>query len=264
MTKPSQILVFSDLDGTLLDHHTYSWAPANGVLARMRKQGIGLILATSKTASEVAPIRSDIGFSDWPAIVENGGGILEPQTSEKQSQTQYFAIRKLLRNLPNGFVGFGDMSAQHVAEITGLTLEAAARAKERAFSEPGVWTGTPEDLETFTQAAEIAGLELRHGGRFLSVSFGATKAEQMDLLIKRFKPKVTIALGDAPNDIEMLQKADFGVIVANNATPELPPMPGETTGRTTRTHLEGPEGWAVAVSDLLDKHAPIEETRTHG
>lgn len=261
---PPDILVFSDLDGTLLDHHTYSWAPAKDVLSRMRRSSVGLILATSKTQAEVAPIRAEIGFADFPAIVENGGGILEPEAAEHRPGNQYAAIRVLLRGLPQGFVGFGDMSVQDVAEITGLSVKVAARAKQRLFSEPGIWTGTPEGLAAFERSAAQAGLAMRRGGRFLSVSFGGTKADQMDMLIRRYKPKVTIALGDAPNDIEMLERADHGVIVANETTPDLEPLPGEATGCITRTGRAGPAGWAEAVTAFLNEHTPIGDIRTHG
>ncbi len=71
-----RIVVFSDLDGTLLDHETYSFAPAWPALDRMREDGHVLVLASSKTAAEIAPIRAAMGFVDCPAIVENGAGLL--------------------------------------------------------------------------------------------------------------------------------------------------------------------------------------------
>ncbi len=266
MQRPVDILIFSDLDGTLLDHDSYSWAPAGDVLSYMRENGIGLVLATSKTMAEVAPIRAGIGFPEYPAIVENGGGLLETETSDRLGLGTYRQIRTLLKGLSGGsaFVGFGDMTAAEVADVTGLERSAAVAAKTRAFSEPGLWTGRPEDLAQFEQEAARAGLALRRGGRFLTASFGATKADQMDIVIRRYRPRMTIALGDAPNDVEMLEKADHGVIVANGTTPDLAPLPGEATGRITRTSLAGPAGWAKAVGALLKDHALIKDTRTHG
>ncbi|MEQ9695811.1 HAD hydrolase family protein [Shimia sp. SDUM112013] len=265
MKRFPDILVFSDLDGTLLDHHTYSWTPAEEALARIRKDRVGLILASSKTQAEVASIRADLGFADWPAIVENGGGLLESDLAGGPVQrTLYADIRARLRGLPKGFVGFGDMTEHEVAKVTGLSLAAARRAKQRAFSEPGLWTGQPEGLSAFERSAKLAGLSLRHGGRFLTVSLGATKADQMEVLIKRFRPRLVLALGDAPNDIEMLEKADHGVIVANDVTPDLPPLPGEASGHITRTCLAGPAGWARAVTAFLDQYAPTEYGKTNG
>ncbi|MHA6265145.1 HAD-IIB family hydrolase [Arenibacterium sp. CAU 1754] len=264
MTKIPGILVFSDLDGTLLGHDDYSWRPAAAALARLRDIGAGVILATSKTAAEVAPIRQAIGFADWPAIVENGAGLLEAGQTSDLGPAQYNEIRDLLRSLPVGFRGFGDMTAQEVADVTGLSLDAARNAKARQFTEPGLWTGPEPELNGFLDAARRAGLHARRGGRFLTLSFGGTKADQMDALIKRFRPGMTIALGDAPNDVEMLEKADFAVIVANSSARALPHLPGEVAGRILRTRLEGPRGWADAMTTFLNRNTPAEDASKHG
>lgn len=261
MTPRPDILIFSDLDGTLLDHHSYSWAPAAPALARMRAGGVGLVLASSKTAAEMAPLRAEMGFGDYPAIVENGGGLLPPegQALGADERARYGALRAALAALPPGFAGFGDMSAQEVAEVTGLSEAGAALAKQRAFSEPGLWSGAPEALAAFEAGAARAGLTLRRGGRFLTASFGGTKAQQMARLRQEMRPRLTLALGDAPNDIEMLEQADFGVIIANDDAPALASLPGEAAGRITRTARPGPEGWAEAVSAFLTEHAPSED-----
>ena len=264
MTGGSGILVFSDLDGTLLDHTTYSWAPARPALDRLRALGAGLILATSKTAAEVAPLRAELGFPDWPAIVENGGGVLPAGSESVGAASVYPDIRATLRALPGGFRGFGDMTVAEVARITGLAPEAAARAKRRGFSEPGLWTGTAAAREHFLAAAARIGLHARRGGRFLTLSFGGTKADRMRELVRALAPAHSIALGDAPNDVEMLEAADYGVIVANRAAPPLPTLPGEADGRIRRTKNEGPEGWAAAISALLDALSTTREPMRHG
>ena len=258
------ILVFSDLDGTLLDHRDYSWAAALPALRALRQRGAGLVLATSKTAAEVAPLRARIGFEDWPAIVENGAGVLEVGAQAGVEKAHYETLRACLRDLPEGFEGFGDMSVERVADVTGLSIDAARLARARHFTEPGLWHGSPDALERFLTAAQAAGVQARRGGRFLTLSFGGTKADRMEDLIRRFGPRVTLALGDAPNDAEMLERADRGIIVANSAAAPMPPLEGEATGRIRRTRLEGPRGWCEAVTDFLNEHEPAEDTRQHG
>jgi len=86
----------------------------------------------------------------------------------------------------------------------------------------------------------------------------------MDEIIAACKPTHTIALGDAPNDLEMLQKADFGVIVNNPAAPAIPPLPGEARGQIRRTDKQGPEGWAQAIMALLTELGKIGERKAHG
>ncbi len=252
MLQKPKALVFSDLDGTLLDHRTYSWRAANAALTRMRFEGVGLILATSKTASEVVSLREEIGFADYPAIVENGGGILPASGTALPTESSYKKLRDILSRLPSGFVGFGDMTFQQVSELSGLKPEIAVKARDRAFSEPGIWTGPSTGLSEFITSAKDAGLLVQQGGRFLTLSFGGTKADRVEELIKTLSPDTTIALGDAPNDIEMLMRTDYGVIVANSAGPTIPRLPGEKTGRIRRTIREGPEGWSEAILEFLD------------
>lgn len=262
MTHALPLLVFSDLDGTLLDHESYSYQAAMPALAALKALGAGVILATSKTAAEVTPLRADLGLTDWPAIVENGAGLLE--ATAKTDARVYRDIRGRLAALPPGFRGFGDMTDAEVSGITGLPVESATLARDRAFSEPGVWTGPDAALEAFLDAAEQAGLHHRRGGRFLTFSLGGTKADRMQALIDRYTPSLTLALGDAPNDTEMLETADRGVIVANPYAAPLPPLAGEAEHRITRTTLPGPEGWNAAVLALLDEMSQNAKGPAHG
>ena len=50
--KPSY-LIFTDLDGTLLDHFSYSHAPADQLIPVLQHAGIPIIINTSKTFAEV-------------------------------------------------------------------------------------------------------------------------------------------------------------------------------------------------------------------
>ena len=252
MQKRPRIIVFSDLDGTLLDHATYRWDSAAGVVARVLGAGHGLVLATSKTAAEVVVIRAELGAAAWPAIVENGGGILAPGASAQTDHSVYHRIRDAIPQLPPGFVGFGDMTVAEVAEATGLSRQAAEGAKARCFSEPGTWTGSAKELDFFLAALNTFGLVAQRGGRFLTLSFGRTKADRMAEITALYQPDRTIALGDAPNDVAMLEQADHGVIVANPGGKTIPPLVGEETGQIQRTLMHGPAGWSAALGNLLD------------
>ena len=87
----------------------------------------------------------------------------------------------------------------------------------------------------------------------MTLSFGQTKKDRMNEIQARLKTKTTFALGDAPNDVEMLEHADFGVIVANPHRTALPGLKGEDTGRIVRTKEPGPKGWNHAVHSFLDQ-----------
>ena len=68
------LLVYSDLDATLLDHENYSFNPAIPALKLLEKKGIPLILASSKTYQEMIAIKKSMG-NYYPFIYENGSGI---------------------------------------------------------------------------------------------------------------------------------------------------------------------------------------------
>lgn len=242
-----RLLVFTDLDGTLLDHGSYDTGPAMPMLGRLARLGVPVILASSKTAAEIAGWQERLGLSHWPAIVENGAALLDGGTDD----SAYRRLRTALAGLAAPFRGFGDMTDAEVAACTGLSPADAARARRRSHSEPGLWQGDAAGLDRFLADLAALGITARRGGRFLTLSFGGTKAARMAELVARFAPDTTIALGDAPNDIEMLTAADRAIIVRNDGGPGIPPLPGEDQGRVLRTRAEGPSGWAEGLAAAL-------------
>ena len=89
----------------------------------------------------------------------------------------------------------------------------------------------------------------------------STKATQMDAIVSMFGednvPDFTVALGDAPNDIPMLDKADLGIIIANPAHGGIASMAGEATGDIVRSAKPGPEGWNNEMLRVLDSRSAV-------
>lgn len=257
-------LVFTDLDGTLLDHHTYDYRPALPALDRIKRAGGQVILASSKTAAEIIVLREALGLNHCPAIVENGSGLLVPSYGKTQDGSgeakDHDALMQVLGTLPaslrQGFEGFSDWTVDEIAERTGLDVEAAHLAARRQFSEPGVWTGSEETLVAFEQALSKHGIIARKGGRFLTLSFGKTKADQMNAIIEDYSGSaaqpLTIALGDAPNDAEMIARANRGVILTNANGNQIAQLPGELDGTVSRWPTGGPAAWNAAILEWLD------------
>lgn len=249
------LIVFTDLDGTLLDHDTYSHEAARQALDALRARTIPLILASSKTAAEIAPLRAQLGFDHCPAIVENGAGLLPPGALDgAETESDYKRLRDIVDQAPDvlrqSFRGFADLGVRGIIAATGLSEPAARLAGQRRFSEPGLWSGTDKEQAHFIAWLVEHGVSARSGGRFLTLSFGGTKAGQMDAVIETLLPDADpfiVALGDAPNDIEMLERADRGFIVANPHGKPMPRLAAENDGRVTRTTKVGPAGWNEAV-----------------
>ena len=258
--RPSPI-VFTDLDGTLLDHDDYSFDAARPALGLLRERGIPLVLCSSKTAAEILALREDPELSDCAAIVENGGGVLRAGERQPTPSPTHAKLLGIVGDLPaalrDSFSGFSSWSEKKLVERTGLEPAAARLAARRDYSEPGVWLGDEEGYRQFIAELGCRGIFAQRGGRFLSLGFAAGKAERMREMIADYRaarggPVVSIALGDAPNDIEMLERADLGIVLPNPAHAGIPRLAGEGGGRITRAGVAGPQGWNDSLFKLLD------------
>lgn len=256
MPPTCPLVVFTDLDGTLIDHHTYDWAPARPAVAALQRCNVPLILASSKTAAEISALRHELNATQWPSIVENGAGILPAGAHDLpgggENETVREALAALPRDLRKHFTGFGDLTPAALADLTGLSIDAAKLAQTRRFSEPGQWRGSEDQKAAFLAELAESGIKAQQGGRFLTLSFGKNKVDQMHHIIQKYAPNHTVALGDAPNDVAMLEAADFGIVIANPNRDPLPPLNGEGSGRVIRTTLPGPQGWNRAILAHLD------------
>ncbi len=254
------IVVFTDLDGTLLDHDSYSFEPARPALRLLAERGIPLILASSKTEAEMRPIAEAIGI-DHPMIVENGAGIANLPGHEAEAANHYESLRAFLHDLPEDltglFSGLGDWSDEEVARKTGLPLSAARLARQRRFSEPGLFSGDARQKAAFTRLVETAGYRAVQGGRFLTLMPDTSKAERMATIVAHYRQVSdedvhSIALGDAPNDLAMLEAADIGVIIANPSHEALPVTERERRGFILRSPKAGPAGWNHMIHQLVE------------
>ena len=71
-------IIFTDLDGTLLDSKTYSYEKSLAAISRLMKNGIPIIFCSAKTRAEQEIYRRELGLFH-PFVVENGGAIFIPR-----------------------------------------------------------------------------------------------------------------------------------------------------------------------------------------
>jgi len=260
------LLVFTDLDGSLLDHHTYSWQPAQEWLDRLSAAQVPVILTTSKTAAEVAQLQQQLRLTQHPFIAENGATISLPSDwhGEKDNSTGHFNgtsyedIRRTLINLRQRydfeFRGFGDVSTQQVVDWTGLKLENAKLAMQREASEPLIWFGNDLDFVRFEKYLHEENLALTRGGRFWHVmGKDAGKGPAVKWLSEQYeqqsgKPVLSISLGDGPNDIGMLNATHCAVVILGHHPHA---MTLENEEHAFRTTQRGPEGWKQGLDHYI-------------
>lgn len=261
---PRRLIVFTDLDGSLLDHGDYSWEPARPALDRIREQGIPLVICTSKTRSEVELIRAEMRVPG-PFIVENGGGIFFPREYDTVAVgsslvmdtyrciplgVSYARIRDFMKETGERFrlKGFGDMSVEEVSLRTGLDTRRAALAKEREFSEPFVLENE-EILHELERLAHLKGLTITRGGRFFHcMGYGNDKGEAARRVIEVFARHwggavMSLGFGDSPNDVPLLKAVDIPVLIPHeDGSCEDIDLPG-----LVRAPHPGSRGWNAAA-----------------
>jgi len=269
-----RLVVFSDLDGCLLDRETYDHTAARPALERLAREGIPLVLCSSKTRAEVEAHRSRLGLSE-PFIVENGGAIVIPEGDLPVPQAvtravgpyrivelgvPYARLAAALREIAAAtglrLRGFAEMEPAEVAARTGLDLEAARRAKAREYDEPFVAELDATDAERLEREARARGLALTQGGRFHHLTGGNTKGVAVELLTDLYRslaPAVaTAALGDGANDLSMLEVVDHPVVIPREDGDVDPAFRDRPWPRAPRP---GPRGWNDAVLGLLGDRA---------
>lgn len=252
-------VIVTDLDGTLLDHDTYSFEPATPSLALIAERGYPLVLNSSKTRAEMLFLQTELGMRQ-PFICENGAAVFLPGKDEDEWLCECFAparedwiswIHELRdqRQLP--FEGFSDWSVEKIASITGLPPERAALAAQRNYSEPLLWQGDDQGRLAFESLIAAKQLRLVKGGRFYSLQGQFDKAQAMQWLRQHYQqdfPVTLIALGDSPNDAAMLNAADIAVVIKSKQSESIHVNGPDQVIRTTRP---GPEGWQQAMTTIM-------------
>jgi len=293
-----KLVIFTDLDGTLLDHYTYSFEKALPALELLKQKNLPLVICSSKTRKEIEHYRRKLD-NHHPFISENGGGIFIPKDyfgftvknnknvipakagiqedmdsrlrtsgmTEKRIfsyENNYYIIRlgakysdlrkALLELHSEGFnvKGFGDMTAEELADIANMSIDEAGMAKERDFDEPFVFDGSEIDEQRLLETIIAKGFSFTQG-RFFHILGNSDKGKAVSILTDLYRRKfgeiITVAIGDSPNDIPMLKRVDYPVIVQK---PDESYDPRINIPNLIRTEGIGPDGWNKAISKILD------------
>lgn len=261
-------IVFTDLDGTLLDCRTYAWEAARPALEELRRRGIPCVLVTSKTRAEVEFWRRLLENSD-PFIVENGaaafipkgyfpfeipGAIRRGDFDVLEWGTPYgvlvAALKESSRCARCRVMGFHQMSTRAVSVACDMPLDQAVLAKERGYDEP-FRIVDPARAEALLSELEARGLHWTEGGRFHHVCGPNDKALAVQTVTRWFgqlhEHVTTIGLGDALNDASFLEVVDTPVVVRSRFTSAL-------TDRVPHAILAehpGSRGWNDAILRLI-------------
>ena len=263
MNKNYKILIFTDLDGSLLHRDTFKFDEIKDYLKILLSQGIFIIPNTSKTEKEILEFNNELG-SSLPYISENGAAIsgLDLLNSnlpeelilsrEKNSITKIFE-KSVPINLQNKCKWLSQMDEKTQSLIFGLKDKKLKMALDRKYSVPFVFEGTKSEKKELSKNVKKKGLALQEGGRVINLTDKVNKAKALQVFVRFFKKNnkniKTIAVGDNYNDLDMLKTSDFPCLVFNDkfTLDEIPIKNLITTNKPS------PEGWADVIKKALVK-----------
>lgn len=286
MVVPPRIVIVTDLDGTLLDARDYSWAGARATLARLDRQRIPVVLCSSKTRAEMERCQQDAAL-EHPFISENGGGLFVPdryfpfEVPATRRLPGFAAIdygwrydrvvrafREAAEETRVAAEGFNDLSLPKVARLCGLSLREAQLAVLREYDEPFMVLDEPRGPEPrpesrfgrryrFYRALRRRGLQVTRGGRFDHAHASPGKGRATAALRELYErqaggPVVMVGLGDARNDLSLLQAVDVPIVVPNSSSRATLDLLRRVPGARLAPG-SGPGGWGSAVREVLQE-----------
>ncbi|WP_135611357.1 mannosyl-3-phosphoglycerate phosphatase [Methanococcoides sp. AM1] len=270
-------IVFTDLDGTLIDHDTYSYEAAKPALNLLKQEHVPLIFCTSKTHAELEVYVEELDCRH-PFISENGGGIFIPEGyfdidlkfdhkfggyNVIELGTSYSKLKDALIEICQisgiEVINFGNMTTEEVSKDTGLDLHSAGLAKIREYDEVfRIIDETEDKASRMMELIGAAGYNHTRGGRYWHIIGNNDKGKAVRILSKiyrqQFTDVITIGLGDSLNDLPMLESVDMPVLVQKPGNVHDPSI---TDPNIKRVKGIGPIGWNNAIREIIEKGSEI-------
>ena len=263
MKKIYKILIFTDLDGSLLHRDTFKFDEIKDYLRQLIFKGIFIIPNTSKTEKEILAFNKELGvnlsyISENGAVI-NGLDLLNSNlpkelilSREKDNLIKIFE-NSVPINLQNKCKWLSEMDKKKQSLIFGLEDEKLKIALDRKYTIPFIFKGTKNEKNELSKIIKNKGLSLQEGGRVIHLTDKVNKAKALNVFVRFFKKNnknvKTIAVGDNYNDLDMLKTSDFPCLVFNDkfTLDEIP------INNLISTNKPSPEGWAHVIKIALAK-----------
>jgi mannosyl-3-phosphoglycerate phosphatase family protein len=263
-----EIIIFTDLDGSLLNHDNFEFKKIKDFILECLLIGIKIIPNSSKTKKEIEIFSSQLGMK-LPYIVENGAAIhnldvLNPAFKiENNSLVLSRTIEEILeifnKEVPKNFKEkcsfLKDMDKKQQQQILGLSEQFLPFALDRDYSIPFIFNGSHHLIDEFRLILETLEMKLHEGGRVFNISDNCSKGSALKSLIDKLKKDFLlnpfiIVVGDSPNDISMLKEAHQPCVV---------PLPNKNNldnleiKNILRAKQCAPEGWEEVIRSSLKR-----------
>jgi len=234
----SDLVIMSDVDGTLLDVH-HSHLPSRGnieALERFVAKGGRFAIATGRSERYIRHLAQVLPVN-FPCIVFNGGGIYDFQKEEYLSKLFFpNAIEQYVRDIEAAFPGCGIVFADEdvYLDIGGRITEKYASLYINDLLKPGgfdevkgpylkVFFILPPErarlLYEYIQRADFSGVGFVFSDKHMleMLPENSSKGVALEQLMEStgIKRENFVAIGDYYNDVEMLKCAGIGVTLSD-------------------------------------------------
>ncbi len=265
----TEVIVFTDLDGTLLDHESYSVRAALPAIDLLMRRGFPIIPVSSKTAAETRRWTRLLTL-EGPFICENGCGIVIPAgclANRPDGSVEHagewrislgagigqvrLGLEQLSEAAGFNYRSLGQMSAEELSSLTGLEGKELDECLAREYDEPFVIDGS-HDVDLIERKAAEKGFHFTKGGRFYHLTGGCHKGKAVQLLVNLYRKErhdpLFVGIGDSLNDLPMFRVVDAAFLVQKPDGTYDPHIPEDSARRVNGA---GPTGWRAAVEEVM-------------
>ncbi|MER7506182.1 HAD-IIB family hydrolase [Nonomuraea pusilla] len=222
--------IVTDLDGTLVGRDLAMVPASRDALRRFRAAGGEVVLATGRMEDSARRYYEELGL-EGPAILYNGARTVDLATgavlrSRALPEAAWKTLLGLFDELPSGAYPVAFCRGEALAVHDVPELRDFARRDGITLRDPGDWTALPPGEITkcmligdpLPELAVAGTVTVRSEATYLEVlPEGATKGSALrDLAAARGVPLEHVAaVGDNPNDLDMITTAGVGVAVGD-------------------------------------------------
>ena len=257
----NNVLIFTDLDGSLLDKKKFHFTKAKKYIRELISKDVLIIPNTSKTENEIKLFLKELNLK-LPFISENGSEIHNINLIKKKfpkritlARTKKIIYKIFEKNTDKTILDKCDfiykMSKRNQTKVLGLKGKKLQASLKRKFTFPFIFRGSLAQKNSLLSNSNKLGISIQEGGRVMNLGDKVNKGLALRKVIKILKNNKknnlsTIAVGDNANDLSMLKTSNYPCIISNKSI--------KINNRNKIfTNRPAPMGWVTVVKKAIDK-----------
>ena len=263
MKQNFKVVIFTDLDGSLLHRDTFKFDTIKDYISSLIDQGVTIIPNSSKTEKEIEKFNEELGVN-LPYISENGSSIQglnlinanfpnKIVLSRQKEELIKIFNDKIPEQLKDKCIQISKINKKEQEKIFGQKDDNLKNALNRKYTLPFLFKGDKNEKNKLSKILSDNSLTLQEGGRVINLCDNINKVKSMNKVIKILKKtedKInSIAVGDNYNDLDMLKSCDVPCLVFN----EKFKLDQINIDNLIFSNMPSPEGWADVIKKALVK-----------